>query len=148
MPLCQPHQGLLPSGSVQPALQPPLRSSQDLQLQDESQLPQNHLPLPDCSPTTGFTTQISTQAELQWYLQVGLQRIEPATLIIARQHQTVHPQQERQGPSLQPLLPSSSTSSSSSSSSSSSVVMMVSCPVCQAKVQESKINEHLDSCLS
>ncbi|XP_042246489.1 DNA-dependent metalloprotease SPRTN [Thunnus maccoyii] len=40
------------------------------------------------------------------------------------------------------------TSSSSSSSSSSSVVMMVSCPVCQAKVQESKINEHLDSCLS
>ncbi|XP_072218727.1 DNA-dependent metalloprotease SPRTN [Leuresthes tenuis] len=26
--------------------------------------------------------------------------------------------------------------------------LMVSCPVCQAKVQESKINEHLDSCLS
>uniref|UniRef100_A0A3Q0RQD0 DNA-dependent metalloprotease SPRTN n=1 Tax=Amphilophus citrinellus TaxID=61819 RepID=A0A3Q0RQD0_AMPCI len=34
------------------------------------------------------------------------------------------------------------------SSSSSSSAVMVSCPVCQAKVQESKINEHLDSCLS
>uniref|UniRef100_A0A1A7YBJ1 DNA-dependent metalloprotease SPRTN n=1 Tax=Iconisemion striatum TaxID=60296 RepID=A0A1A7YBJ1_9TELE len=33
-------------------------------------------------------------------------------------------------------------------SSSSSSVLMVSCPVCQTKVQESKINEHLDSCLS
>ncbi|XP_035474386.2 DNA-dependent metalloprotease SPRTN [Scophthalmus maximus] len=51
------------------------------------------------------------------------------------------------------------TSSSSSSSftasslsvpasSSSSSSLMVSCPVCQAKVQESKINEHLDSCIS
>ncbi|XP_041814639.1 DNA-dependent metalloprotease SPRTN [Chelmon rostratus] len=40
------------------------------------------------------------------------------------------------------------TPSSSSSSSSSSSALMVSCPVCQAKVQESKINEHLDSCLS
>ncbi|KAM9338975.1 DNA-dependent metalloprotease SPRTN [Symphorus nematophorus] len=37
---------------------------------------------------------------------------------------------------------------SSTSSSSSSSPLMVSCPVCQAKVQESKINEHLDSCLS
>ncbi|XP_076611673.1 DNA-dependent metalloprotease SPRTN [Chaetodon auriga] len=59
------------------------------------------------------------------------------------------------------VTPSSSSSSSSSSlhssaglpavtpsSSSSSSVLMVSCPVCQAKVQESKINEHLDSCLS
>ncbi|TKS75524.1 SprT-like domain-containing protein [Collichthys lucidus] len=36
----------------------------------------------------------------------------------------------------------------SSSSSSSSSALMVSCPVCQAKVQESKINQHLDSCLS
>uniref|UniRef100_UPI003AAEE435 DNA-dependent metalloprotease SPRTN n=1 Tax=Centroberyx gerrardi TaxID=166262 RepID=UPI003AAEE435 len=36
----------------------------------------------------------------------------------------------------------------SSSSSSSSSSLTVSCPVCQAKVQESKINEHLDSCLS
>lgn len=35
-----------------------------------------------------------------------------------------------------------------SSSSSSSSALMVSCPVCQAKVQESKINQHLDSCLS
>ncbi|XP_031177569.1 sprT-like domain-containing protein Spartan [Sander lucioperca] len=35
-----------------------------------------------------------------------------------------------------------------SSSSSSSSALMVSCPACQAKVQESKINEHLDSCLS
>ncbi|XP_040919670.1 DNA-dependent metalloprotease SPRTN [Toxotes jaculatrix] len=42
----------------------------------------------------------------------------------------------------------SSSSSSSSSTSSSSFALMVSCPVCQAKVQESKINEHLDSCLS
>ncbi|KAM8726303.1 DNA-dependent metalloprotease SPRTN [Acanthopagrus schlegelii] len=35
-----------------------------------------------------------------------------------------------------------------SSSSSSSPALMVSCPVCQAKVQESEINAHLDSCLS
>ncbi|XP_068564591.1 DNA-dependent metalloprotease SPRTN [Cebidichthys violaceus] len=35
-----------------------------------------------------------------------------------------------------------------SSSSSSSSALTVSCPVCQAKVPESKINEHLDSCLS
>ncbi|XP_060947640.1 DNA-dependent metalloprotease SPRTN [Limanda limanda] len=42
--------------------------------------------------------------------------------------------------------PSVSATSSSSSSSSSSLT--VSCPVCQAKVQESKINQHLDSCLS
>uniref|UniRef100_A0A671VPS3 DNA-dependent metalloprotease SPRTN n=1 Tax=Sparus aurata TaxID=8175 RepID=A0A671VPS3_SPAAU len=35
-----------------------------------------------------------------------------------------------------------------SSPSSSSSALMVSCPVCQAKVQESKINVHLDSCLS
>uniref|UniRef100_A0A673B565 DNA-dependent metalloprotease SPRTN n=1 Tax=Sphaeramia orbicularis TaxID=375764 RepID=A0A673B565_9TELE len=35
--------------------------------------------------------------------------------------------------------------SSSLSSSSSSAALMVSCPVCQVKVQESKINEHLDS---
>ncbi|XP_041831434.1 DNA-dependent metalloprotease SPRTN isoform X2 [Melanotaenia boesemani] len=38
--------------------------------------------------------------------------------------------------------------SGASSSSSSSFALMVSCPVCQTKVQESKINEHLDSCLS
>lgn len=37
---------------------------------------------------------------------------------------------------------------SSSSSASFSFVVMVSCPVCQMKVQEAKINEHLDSCLS
>lgn len=49
--------------------------------------------------------------------------------------------------------PSSSSVSSSStglhtaSSSSVSLPLMVSCPVCQAKVQESKINAHLDSCL-
>ncbi|XP_077367579.1 DNA-dependent metalloprotease SPRTN [Festucalex cinctus] len=36
---------------------------------------------------------------------------------------------------------------SASSSSPSSVVVMVTCPVCQAGVQESEINEHLDSCL-
>lgn len=38
--------------------------------------------------------------------------------------------------------------SASSSSSSLSSALMVSCPVCQTKVEESKINEHLDSCLS
>lgn len=49
---------------------------------------------------------------------------------------------------------SSSTSSfpaptpSSSSSSSAPFAVMVNCPACRAKVQESKINEHLDSCLS
>lgn len=45
-------------------------------------------------------------------------------------------------------LQSSAGQNSASSSSSSSLAIMVSCPVCQAKVQESKINEHLDSCLS
>uniref|UniRef100_A0A3Q1K7C2 DNA-dependent metalloprotease SPRTN n=1 Tax=Anabas testudineus TaxID=64144 RepID=A0A3Q1K7C2_ANATE len=40
---------------------------------------------------------------------------------------------------------SHSNVTSSSSSSSSSSTLTVSCPVCQAKVQESKINEHLDS---
>ncbi|KAM6964904.1 DNA-dependent metalloprotease SPRTN [Aplochiton taeniatus] len=38
--------------------------------------------------------------------------------------------------------------SGSSSSSSSMASLTVSCPVCQAKVQEAKINQHLDSCLS
>lgn len=42
----------------------------------------------------------------------------------------------------------SSGPSSSTASSSSSAALSVSCPVCQATVQESKINEHLDSCLS
>lgn len=74
MPLGQPHQELLPSGSVRPALQPPLRSGQDLQLQDESQLP-----LPEWPPPAGLTTQVSTQAEFQWDLQVGLQGFKPAT---------------------------------------------------------------------
>ncbi|XP_012736329.2 sprT-like domain-containing protein Spartan [Fundulus heteroclitus] len=45
------------------------------------------------------------------------------------------------------LQPSAAQQSGPASSSSSSAVM-VSCPVCQAKVQEAKINEHLDSCLS
>ncbi|KAM3861492.1 DNA-dependent metalloprotease SPRTN [Diretmus argenteus] len=45
-------------------------------------------------------------------------------------------------------LPSSAGLHNAASSSSSSSPLMVSCPVCQAKVQESKINEHLDSCLS
>lgn len=40
------------------------------------------------------------------------------------------------------------TSSVQSSGVTSSAALTVSCPVCQAKVQESKINEHLDSCLS
>lgn len=40
------------------------------------------------------------------------------------------------------------TSSVQSSGVTSSAALMVACPVCQAKVQESKINEHLDSCLS
>ncbi|XP_028295311.1 DNA-dependent metalloprotease SPRTN isoform X2 [Gouania willdenowi] len=38
--------------------------------------------------------------------------------------------------------------SHASSSSSSLPAVMVSCPVCQTKVQDAKINEHLDSCLS
>ncbi|KAM6915587.1 DNA-dependent metalloprotease SPRTN [Xenentodon cancila] len=37
---------------------------------------------------------------------------------------------------------------SSGASSSYPSVLMVSCPVCLTKVQDSKINEHLDSCLS
>ncbi|XP_039981076.1 DNA-dependent metalloprotease SPRTN [Xiphias gladius] len=44
--------------------------------------------------------------------------------------------------------PSSAGVHGFTSSSSTSSALMVSCPVCQAKVQESKINEHLDSCLS
>ncbi|CAL8317647.1 unnamed protein product [Merluccius merluccius] len=44
-------------------------------------------------------------------------------------------------------LSSSSTGLHSASSSSASLPLMVSCPVCQATVLESKINEHLDSCL-
>ncbi|XP_026175187.1 DNA-dependent metalloprotease SPRTN [Mastacembelus armatus] len=51
-------------------------------------------------------------------------------------------------PSTPPLLSSAGPHSGTTSSSSSSSALMVSCPVCQAKVQESKINEHLDSCLS
>ncbi|XP_028996264.1 DNA-dependent metalloprotease SPRTN [Betta splendens] len=62
-------------------------------------------------------------------------------------------------PALQQRTASTSSSTSTASphspaalqsvtSSSSSSALMVSCPVCQAKVQESKINEHLDSCLS
>ncbi|XP_074540646.1 DNA-dependent metalloprotease SPRTN [Halichoeres trimaculatus] len=47
-----------------------------------------------------------------------------------------------------PATTTTSSSSAASSSSSSSSALMVSCPVCQAKVQESKINAHLDSCLS
>ncbi|XP_072299843.1 DNA-dependent metalloprotease SPRTN [Eucyclogobius newberryi] len=42
--------------------------------------------------------------------------------------------------------PKSDTAAASASSSSLSAVM-VSCPVCQVRVQEAKINEHLDSCL-
>lgn len=54
------------------------------------------------------------------------------------------------GPSSSMASSTSSMASSSSSmaSASSSAAVMVTCPVCQAKVQESKINEHLDSCLS
>uniref|UniRef100_A0A3Q2YAI0 DNA-dependent metalloprotease SPRTN n=1 Tax=Hippocampus comes TaxID=109280 RepID=A0A3Q2YAI0_HIPCM len=40
-----------------------------------------------------------------------------------------------------------SSHAATSSSSSPSLPAMVTCPVCQASVQESKINEHLDSCL-
>ncbi|XP_061756933.1 DNA-dependent metalloprotease SPRTN [Nerophis ophidion] len=42
----------------------------------------------------------------------------------------------------------SSSTFSSSSSSSSSIVVMVNCPVCQARVPETDVNQHLDSCLS
>ncbi|XP_057679131.1 DNA-dependent metalloprotease SPRTN [Corythoichthys intestinalis] len=41
----------------------------------------------------------------------------------------------------------SSATSVSEPSSSSSMIRMVNCPICQASVQESKINEHLDICL-
>ncbi|KAM4522524.1 DNA-dependent metalloprotease SPRTN [Odontesthes bonariensis] len=59
-------------------------------------------------------------------------------------------------PAMQQRTATTSTSSSlqssagpdSGASTSSTPAVMVSCPVCQAKVQESKINEHLDSCLS
>ncbi|XP_004083927.1 sprT-like domain-containing protein Spartan [Oryzias latipes] len=47
-----------------------------------------------------------------------------------------------------PLTCPSQTSERPGSSSASSSILMVSCPVCQAKVQEPKINQHLDSCLS
>ncbi|XP_042359382.1 DNA-dependent metalloprotease SPRTN [Plectropomus leopardus] len=72
-------------------------------------------------------------------------------------------QVEAKSPAMQQRTASSTPASSSSSSSlhssaelhsftpsslSSSSAVMVSCPVCQAKVQESKINQHLDSCLS
>uniref|UniRef100_A0A8C5CZD6 DNA-dependent metalloprotease SPRTN n=1 Tax=Gadus morhua TaxID=8049 RepID=A0A8C5CZD6_GADMO len=43
--------------------------------------------------------------------------------------------------------PSPTKPSQSNCSSSVPLPLMVSCPVCQVKVQESKINEHLDSCL-
>lgn len=42
----------------------------------------------------------------------------------------------------------SSSSGPHAASSSSSSTVMVSCPACQTKVQESQINQHLDSCLS
>lgn len=41
-----------------------------------------------------------------------------------------------------------SSSSGPHAASSSSSAVMVSCPACQTKVQESQINQHLDSCLS
>lgn len=46
------------------------------------------------------------------------------------------------------IKPPAASTASHPASSPSSAALMVSCPVCQAKVQESKINEHLDSCLS
>ncbi|KAF3850173.1 hypothetical protein F7725_019892 [Dissostichus mawsoni] len=45
-------------------------------------------------------------------------------------------------------LPGMLSFTTSSSSSSSSSALTVSCPVCQTQVPESKINQHLDSCLS
>ncbi|XP_049613477.1 DNA-dependent metalloprotease SPRTN isoform X2 [Syngnathus scovelli] len=39
------------------------------------------------------------------------------------------------------------SSQATAAASSSSLVVMVTCPVCQASVRESRINEHLDSCL-
>lgn len=44
--------------------------------------------------------------------------------------------------------PHVSAGPTNAASSSSLSAVMVSCPVCQTKVQEAKINEHLDSCLS
>ncbi|KAM4529875.1 DNA-dependent metalloprotease SPRTN [Fundulus diaphanus] len=46
------------------------------------------------------------------------------------------------------LQSSAAQQSGAASSASSSSAVMVSCPVCRATVQEAKINEHLDSCLS
>lgn len=51
-------------------------------------------------------------------------------------------------PAASPLTSPSQGFGRPNSSSTSSASLMVSCPVCQAKVQESKINEHLDSCLA
>jgi len=50
-------------------------------------------------------------------------------------------------PSTSPSTHSSSTGLHNASTSSAPLTLTVSCPVCQAKVQEHKINEHLDSCL-
>nr|XP_057927265.1 DNA-dependent metalloprotease SPRTN isoform X2 [Doryrhamphus excisus] len=46
------------------------------------------------------------------------------------------------------MLPSSGLQASPASSCSSSALVMVNCPVCQASVQETSINQHLDVCLS
>lgn len=60
----------------------------------------------------------------------------------------VSPSSSAPSSSFTPSFPAPTPSSSISSSSSySSSALMVNCPVCQARVLESKINEHLDYCL-
>uniref|UniRef100_A0A8C7QLF9 DNA-dependent metalloprotease SPRTN n=1 Tax=Oncorhynchus mykiss TaxID=8022 RepID=A0A8C7QLF9_ONCMY len=46
-----------------------------------------------------------------------------------------------------PTTPTAHPAVQNNSASSASLTVNVSCPVCQAMVQESKINQHLDSCL-
>uniref|UniRef100_A0A8C9Y8B9 DNA-dependent metalloprotease SPRTN n=1 Tax=Sander lucioperca TaxID=283035 RepID=A0A8C9Y8B9_SANLU len=67
---------------------------------------------------------------------------------IFRKQQNNHPASSSPRTSMPSPSESRLNSFTPSSSSSSSSALMVSCPACQAKVQESKINEHLDSCLS
>ncbi|XP_076021513.1 DNA-dependent metalloprotease SPRTN [Genypterus blacodes] len=62
----------------------------------------------------------------------------------AMQHKTA----TTSSPSSSSMQSSAGLHSVPSPSPSSSSSVLVSCPVCQTKVQDSKINEHLDSCLS
>ncbi|XP_030638800.1 DNA-dependent metalloprotease SPRTN [Chanos chanos] len=54
----------------------------------------------------------------------------------------------REEPVATPTSSSSSVERQASGSAASTVTVTVSCPVCQSRILESKINEHLDSCLT